>query len=137
MTERKRKGRRVRTPVGEVSRTKQAFRDQCDINKIVARFPEVSIEGSMSGRKPMFMDLTNPPDLQSAMDKVIQAEQAFMTLPAKVRKEFGNDPRALIAFLDNEDNYDEAVKLGLVPVPEVAPDAPAEPTGEASGTVST
>ena len=57
-----------------------------------------------------------------------------MDLPAKIRQRFNNNPAELIAFLQNSDNIEEAVELGLMekfqnrtktePKPE--PPAPAE-----------
>ena len=37
-----------------------------------------------------------------------------MALPAQIRSRFENDPAKLIDFLDNSENLDEAIKLGLV-----------------------
>jgi len=44
-----------------------------------------------------------------------------MRLPADLRARFDNDPAQLIQFLENSDNKDEAIKLGLVNKPEDLP----------------
>jgi phage internal scaffolding protein len=42
------------------------------------------------------------------------AEDEFDALPAQIRARFENEPANLIDFLSNEQNRDEAEKLGLV-----------------------
>jgi phage internal scaffolding protein len=44
-----------------------------------------------------------------------------MALPAQIRSRFDNDPAKLIDFLENEQNHDEAIKLGLVNPPGEMP----------------
>lgn len=40
-----------------------------------------------------------------------------MELPATLRREFDNDPVKLLAFLQDENNRDRAIQLGLVNAP--------------------
>jgi phage internal scaffolding protein len=51
------------------------------------------------------------------LNQVIAAEDEFMRLPADLRARFENDPAQLIEFLENLENKDEAIKLGLVNPP--------------------
>jgi len=44
-----------------------------------------------------------------------------MTLPAKVRDRFGQDPAEFLAFLSNPENADEARRLGILKPQEAAP----------------
>jgi hypothetical protein len=44
-----------------------------------------------------------------------------MRLPAELRARFENDPAKLIEFIDNSENLDEAINLGLVNKPENLP----------------
>lgn len=96
--------------------TQQQFADECDINKIVERF---GLTGALPEnlRMPVSGDFTGVTDFHSAMNIVRLAEEEFMRVPAKVRERFANDPGALMAFLDDPGNRDEAVKLGLVNPP--------------------
>ena len=66
---------------------------------------------------PTSGDFTGISDFHSALNMVREAEEAFMAFPASVRERFGHDPQRLMAFLENADNRDEAVKLGLVTPP--------------------
>ena len=101
--------------VEENARTKQSFKDECDINELVRRF-------GLTGEMPQTLEMPKSGDFgtmdfHEAMNAVRQAEEQFMTLPAEMRARFGHDPGALIAFLEDEKNKDEAIKLGLVNPP--------------------
>lgn len=51
------------------------------------------------------------------MQLMAQAQQNFMLLPAEIRERFNNDPGRLIAFLEDDRNKNEAIKLGIVNKP--------------------
>jgi len=99
----------------EPSLAQQHFKDECDINNILRQF---NITGLLpeSPLSPRYGDFTGINDYQSALNAVIAAEDGFMTLPAGIRAQFGNDPEQLINFLDNPENKDEAIRLGLIDV---------------------
>lgn len=94
----------------------QQFRDECDINVIVKRF---GLTGEMPEAFgiPLSGDFSAATDFQTSMQLVRQAEEAFLTLPAELRAEFGNDPQELLSFLENPENRDKAIELGLVARP--------------------
>ena len=95
------------------SLAQQHFKDECDINNILRQF---NITGLLpeTPLSPRYGDFTGINDYQSALNAVIAAEDGFMTLPADIRASFGNDPEQLINFLDNPENKDKAIALGLV-----------------------
>ena len=100
----------------------QQFKEECDINTIVQRF---GLTGEMpqNVRVPVSGDFTGVVDFHSAMNAVRGAQEAFMELPGRVRARFGNDPQALMEFVGDVANRDEAAKLGLLaPKPEVTRD---------------
>lgn len=51
---------------------------------------------------------------QDMKDRVLAGLDAFMTMPAKIRERFGNDPQKWLTFMDDPGNVDEAVLLGLL-----------------------
>lgn len=105
----------------EESRTSQSAKDECDINKIVAR-AKAGEDITYLQRNPqlVYADLSEvPTDLREAMAIVTQAESLFMAMPANVRERFGNDPVKMIEFLGDEKNRKEAIELGLVKAPVV------------------
>lgn len=98
--------------------TQQSAKDECDINKIVERAKR-GAEIPFRDREPIYGDFTQiPTDLRQCLVEVKKAETAFMSLDAHVRARFSNDPVLLLDFLNNPQNRDEAIKLGLVAAPE-------------------
>ena len=91
----------------------QHYKDECDINNILRQFNVTGLlpENALS---PRYGDFTGISDYQTALNQVIAAEDEFMRLPADLRARFGNDPAQLIEFMENSENKDEAIKLGLV-----------------------
>jgi phage internal scaffolding protein len=98
----------------------QHYKDECDINNILRQFNVTGLlpQNSIS---PRYGDFTGISDYHTALNRVIAAEDEFMALPAQIRSRFENDPAKLIDFLDNSENLDEAIKLGLVSKPEELP----------------
>ncbi|WNK12717.1 MAG: internal scaffolding protein [Microvirus sp.] len=94
------------------SLTHQSFADECDINTIIDRF-------GISGELPQNLNYTSNDefveifDFQSAQNQIIEAEQSFMQLPAKVRYQFQNDAGKFVQFCSDANNVDEMIKLGL------------------------
>lgn len=117
----------------EPTLAQQQYAEESDINYIANRF---GLTGEMPqvSSLPTYGDFTGIYDFQSAQNAVIQARNQFMTLPAKVRARFDNDPQKLLAFLDDEDNRDLAVAMGLVKPNEAPPTMPESPTGDAGDT---
>lgn len=122
----------VRLTFPEQGREKQSFKDECDINNIMRRFNLTGELPRGSGR-PAFYGEVPDIDFQGAMQIVIKAEADFMSLPAQVRDRFANNPASLIEFLQDENNRDEAIRLGLLRVPEPqAIDGKSTPPAEGS-----
>lgn len=97
------------------SMTEQHFKDECDINNIVKQYSVTGVMPS-GNRQPLFGDFVGIPQDYAEYKEVMDSAQArFMELPAAVRKEFGNDPMALLQFVSDESNRDKAISLGLIP----------------------
>lgn len=103
---------RVRLVTGP-GRTKQADRDDCDINVIMRRYVS-------SGQLPAgvgvgtYGDFSGPSDLLEAYELVKRAEAQFASLPAEVRERFSNRPAKFLEFVQDKNNQAEAKKLGLL-----------------------
>jgi len=106
--------RRVSIDCGGESLTKQSFKAQCDINKIIAKYRQTGLINHLSARPGMFEDVSEMSDYHASLNKVRQADVLFMGLPSNVRERFKNDPGNLVEFLMDSKNRDEAVKLGLI-----------------------
>jgi len=106
-------------------RTKQSFKDQVNINIIYEKAKRGGLV-PQSGRTPMYMDVSEVGDYQQSIHVVMQAEKAFMQLPAKVRERMANDPGRLVDYLADPDNEAEAIKYGLINKPVVQEASSAE-----------
>lgn len=125
-------------PETSPSLTKQAFREQCDINNIIDNWNATGIVPDPNLQPPMFGDFSSSIDFQAAENAVIAAQASFDQLPSKIRNRMGNDPAQFMAFLEDESNDEEAIALGLKTDPEavqaqpVPAPPPAEPPPESS-----
>lgn len=96
--------------------TQQQFKNECDINYIVNRYLQTGFVNPMlvKNGKPVFGDVSTIQGYKESLDQIQEADQMFMQLPAKIKDRFQHDPLKLLAFVADNSNYDEAVKLGLV-----------------------
>lgn len=103
------------------SKTVQSDRKGSDINEIVKRFG-LTGELPIPRAVPRYADFLDAPDFRGAMQVIIEAREAFESLPARIRERFGS-PAAYVDFVGNPENKEELIKLGLakpdpVPIPE-------------------
>ena len=120
------------------TRTKQDLKDQCDINKIFARFKRDGVLNHINANQPIFTDFTAN-DYQECLNKVIDADNAFLALPSNIRERFANDPQRLLSFIQDESNYEEGFKLGLFnarPAPEESVASKSSPGVTDAGSLS-
>lgn len=116
----RRKGRRVATHDETPSMTQQHFKDQCDVNKIIAKYKKTGEITHLAKTPAMYKDLSNVPTYQEALDTVLRADQAFANLPARMREKFQNQPAKLLEFLEDPKNKEEGIKLGIYqPEPQI------------------
>ena len=98
----------------EPSQAKQSFRDECDINNIMARYTVTGLLGDdLNDRQGQFADVASSVDYHTAQNIVLQAQEVFNELPSKVRARF-RDPGEFLAFIEDPSNREEAIELGLV-----------------------
>lgn len=104
------------------SKTRQEFAAECDINVIMAKYKKTGVL-PMDQRQQQYVDFGDVPDLQTAMNTLIDAEKAFMSLPALVRRDFDNNAIEFVKFAEDRENLPKMREWGLAP-PEAIPDAP-------------
>lgn len=115
------------------SMTRQEFADECDINTIMARYEAHLADPMKSIREPLYYDFAEiPQDLLGAMEMLRRGEEAFMTLPATVRREFDNSAAAFVDFAADPNNLDQMRAWGLAP-PAPVVQAPTQGSGPAAG----
>jgi phage internal scaffolding protein len=95
------------------SLAQQHMKNECDINIIVERFG-VTGQLPQTPLEPSYGDFSGVTDYHTALNAIRASDEAFMALPAKIRARFDHDPNALLNFLQNEENRDEAIQIGLI-----------------------
>lgn len=130
---------KVKVAFTGLGRTKQAFKEECDINQILARFKKTGVLDFQQKHQAQYGDCTAI-DFQNAQLLIAEANGMFAAMPSALRSRFDNDPAKFLAFVNDKRNRNEAEDLGLlkvkpkgpekaaeaaVPGPEVNPPAPA------------
>lgn len=113
MSIRKNGSKRVVTINTEPSKTDQSFKSDCDIQEIIAKFRKTGQVTHLNKKQGIYADVSQIPDLLGATMIVQDASEKFSSLPSGVRDKFNNDPINMIQWLNNPDNQDEGIKLGL------------------------
>lgn len=113
------KNKRVQLFCDDESRTKQSFRDECDINNVIRKWKATGVVTHVRDAMPQYGDFMSVEDYQTSCNKILSAQEAFQGLSSTIRARFANDPAQLLAFVADANNLDEAIKLGLVSAPVV------------------
>lgn len=108
------------------SMTEQNHKAECEINTIIARYKRTGILPDMfrNVREGHYGDFSKVGDFQTAQQQVKAAEAAFMDLPAEFRLKFQNDPVRFLDFVDNPENHDACVKMGIFEAPLISVELP-------------
>lgn len=96
----------------EETLTQQQFKEECDINIIMERYTQTGEVPQFNGA--FFDDFVDVQDFQSSQNALLAAQEEFLSLPARIRERFGNDPGKLLDFVSWEENRAEAIELGLI-----------------------
>jgi len=106
---------KLRTPINFTGpgRTKQSFKDECDINNIMARYRTTRLLTWTNENQPRYADCTGY-DYQVAMQTITQANGLFQGMPSALRAEFDNDPQKFLAFCEDERNLPRLEEMGLL-----------------------
>lgn len=106
----------------EFGRTEQHHKDNCEIDNILRKYDKTGLITHVNRATAEYGDFTLVNEYQESLNTVINAENAFMELPAHVRKKFGNDAGAFFEYATDPANKDGMVELGLATPPEVISD---------------
>lgn len=122
-------------------RTKQSHKDECDINRIMAKFKVTGAIEHRNEYEGTYGEISDV-DFTTAMQLITTAQQAFDDLPSNLRKKFGNDPTNYLEFVQDPENLEEMYDLGLAtrpprqanaPIQESAPEPPVATEEPSSG----
>ena len=96
--------------------TKQAFKDQTDINKILQRAQKTGTISHLAKYGPVYGDFTDIDDLLTAHQRLARAQEIFSELPSEVRREFDQDPAGFFNFVNDPANRERLKEV----LPEIA-----------------
>nr|AVQ10287.1 internal scaffolding protein VP3 [Gokushovirinae environmental samples] len=110
----------------EPTLTRQEFQAECDINTIMAQYEKHGVVSHVNPPQMMqYLDLVSAPrDLAEALQIMNDATASFMSLPARTRKEFDNDPVKFVEFAENETNHDKLREWGILEPVKVVQEPP-------------
>lgn len=107
---------------GIQSMAKQSFKDEADINNLVARFDRTGVwSDKPATRQPRYGDFTSGEDYRDIQNRIAAIKEEFAELPSDLRRQFNNDPSEMLDFLADPENAEEAIELGLLPASEQSP----------------
>lgn len=109
--------------------TKQSHKAECDIHNILSQYRRTGIISHVQAARPTYTDLPDGLDFQASMNLILQAQETFAGLPARVRDHFRNDPARFLAAFQDESQVDTLRSFGLLKEKEATAASP-EPPGE-------
>lgn len=108
----KRPGKRL--PDGSMQyMTEQGHKKECDVNEIIKKYDKMGVITHVNKIEAKFGDFTVG-QFQEMQNQILEATSMFNSLPSDIRKRFANDPGKLLDFMDDPNNREEAIKLGLI-----------------------
>ena len=115
------------------TKTKQSFRDECDINSIMARHQRTGAITHLQNHQGQY-GFASGIDFHESMNIVTKAQSMFNELPSSIRTKFENSPAKFLDFVQEPKNADELVSLGLAYPGIAEPGVPGEkPVDDDSG----
>lgn len=117
------------------SLTVQSFAKDADLNVIAKRFGITDPAQLGSPDPAHFRDTTNDPELRDILELKRQVHDSYLSLSPKLRKRF-RSPAEILEFLEDPDNAQEAVRLGLLTTAPAADAGPSATDKSPGGTAS-
>lgn len=91
-------------------RTKQAFKDECDINRLLQRATKEGALSHLEVHGAEYGEFANY-DYHEAMTRLAKGREIFAQLPSEIRNEFQNDPGRFFSFVNAPENVDRLPEL--------------------------
>jgi phage internal scaffolding protein len=120
----------------------QHHAEATNINNIIKSFQKTGALEHQTKHEARYGEMTGN-DFHEAMNIVSSARSMFEELPSKVRNLVDNDPGKFYDYVQNPENKDSLIELGLADESDFPINTPAEPlvtplqttSGEQSGTI--
>jgi phage internal scaffolding protein len=95
------------------TRTVQYFKDECDVNKILQKYQKTGEIEHLNKRTGGYGDVSAVTCYQDAVDIIEKADEEFSQLPSQLRKQLENSPVKFLEWINDPENLDQMVELGL------------------------
>ncbi len=99
----------AKTPTFTDGRTKQSFKDETDINKILKRAQKTGTISHLNKYQARYADYSKF-DFQENLIKLTEGRQIFDELPSELRNEFEGNPAKFFAYVNDPANIDDIAK---------------------------
>lgn len=96
----------------KTKRTKESFKEECDINNIMANYRRTGELSHINPRKPIYGDAPSESFYESLLI-IEEARKDFEEIPSEIRKHFDNDPGKFLEFATNSENLGQLKEWGL------------------------
>ncbi len=100
---------KTKQPIYEDGRTKQSFKDETDINKILQRANKTGTISHLSKYEAHYGDFSDFDFFESTI-MLTKGREIFDALPSEIRNEFSQSPSAFFAYVNDPANKDELLK---------------------------
>ncbi|RLA51446.1 MAG: hypothetical protein DRQ98_11485 [Gammaproteobacteria bacterium] len=117
----------------EPTMAKQSFQAECNINNIMAKYQKTGVVDHINNHQANYGDTTSD-SFHDSMNIIADANSMFEELPSKVRKYFRNDPAQFLDYVQDPNNQDNLVDMGLATRSTRSPDTLVENEAQASST---
>ncbi len=97
---------RLKQPTYGPGRTKQSYKNETDINKIMARADKAGTISHLQKFEGVYGDFADT-DFHAMTTKLTQGREIFDELPAELRQEFGQSPANFFAYVNDPANKGE------------------------------
>jgi hypothetical protein len=92
-------------------RTKQAFKDSCDINKILYQAQKTGTISHLQKHGGIYGDFTDIDDLLTAHAKLQRGQEIFDDLPSEIKREFNQNAGEFFKYVNAPENKDDLARL--------------------------
>lgn len=107
---------RVRLACDGPSRAKQSFKDECDVNQIVASFQKTGLITHVAKHAPRY-GYASSLQFRESIELIRQGREMFAELPSSTRKEFDNNVEDFLDWAQDPDNADRLDAIGKLATP--------------------
>lgn len=97
------------------SLTQKQFGKQANINTIMRNYQNTGIYGYVTRMSPNYQPEGSTVDRHQLQNTIAAAKSNWEKIPTDVRAKFNNNLQNALNFIENPENREESIKLGLIP----------------------